>query len=109
MVLTTRRTSSSGAPWRMTISMRVGCRESQVSGRESYRWMKDAGIVPCQQHVADRPGPVPRLPMPDPSGVLLLTQPDADDGGDAWLLHRNAVDGIGGLHGSRIMSDNQEL
>jgi hypothetical protein len=42
-------------------------------------------------------------------GFLLFTQPHANDGGNTGLLHRDAVHGVGRLHGTRIVGDHQEL
>src|SRR3954466_797408 len=117
MVAITRRMSSSGAPWRMTMSI----------------WIPESSLF-LAPHPERSEGPTAR--GPDPSGrslallgmrslrlrradcklranrtlnVLPLSQPHTDDRGHSRLLHRHAVNGIGGLHRPRIMSNDQEL
>src|SRR5579864_768109 len=43
-------------------------------------------------------------------GESLVAFPaDADEFGDAWLLHRNAVEDGAGLHGFAVVGDDDEL
>src|SRR5437879_1523577 len=43
------------------------------------------------------------------SGRLHLTESYPDDGRHAGLLHGDPVDGVGGLHGARVVGDDDEL
>src|SRR5215210_1776278 len=117
MVATTRRMSSSGAPWRMTMSI----------------WIPEFSLF-LAPHPERSERPTARVP--DPSGrslallgmrsllcrrayrklrairalnVLPLSQPHPDNRRHSGLLHCHTVNGIGCLHRPRVMSDDQEL
>src|SRR3954468_22835616 len=110
MVAITRRMSSSGAPWRMTMSI----------------WIPESSLF-LAPHAERSEGPTARVP--DPSGrslallgmrslrsrrgycklrairtlnVLPLSQPHTYDGRHSRLLHRHTVNGIGCLHRPRV-------
>src|SRR6185295_6797080 len=103
MVAATRRMSSSGAPWRMTMSMArsgPGVRVGQLR----------SGAVECRPRLMGRIMMHGVCQLGESGRTRLRTlnlgsfsQTYPHDGGDTRLLHGHTIHGVGRLHGPGVV------